>query len=209
MMTIEEYILNNSDKEDEILKELSRETHFKEVAPRMLSGFLQGKILEFFSKMIHPQTILEIGTFTGYSAICLAKGLTNDGILHTIEINDEREALINKYIKKSNNENKIRLYIGNALEIIPLMNETFDLVFIDAEKSEYLMYYKIIFDKIKKGGFIFVDNVLWSNKVIHTLESNDNSTKGILEFSKYISNDHRVERIILPLRDGLMLIRKK
>jgi predicted O-methyltransferase YrrM len=159
--------------------------------------------------MIHPQTILEIGTFTGYSAICLAKGLTNDGILHTIEINDEREALINKYIKKSNNENKIRLYIGNALEIIPLMNETFDLVFIDAEKSEYLMYYKIIFDKIKKGGFIFVDNVLWSNKVIHTLESNDNSTKGILEFSKYISNDHRVERIILPLRDGLMLIRKK
>jgi caffeoyl-CoA O-methyltransferase len=208
-MTIEEYMLIHSDEEDKILTELSRETHFKEVAPRMLSGYLQGKFLEFLSKMIQPLRILEIGTFTGYSAICLAKGLRPNGSLHTIEINDERELLIRKYIQKSNNEDKIILHIGDAVDIIPEMNELFDLVFIDGEKSEYPDYYKSVIDKVLPGGFIIADNVLWNNKVIDPTEAENSSTKGIMAFNEMVSQDKRVEKMIIPIRDGLMLIRKK
>lgn len=205
---IEEYILNHSDKEDPILAELNRETNLKILRPRMLSGHLQGKVLEMISKMIQPEKILELGTYTGYSAICLAKGLKQNGILHTIEINDELEDFILKYIKKSGLEEKIKLHSGDAMKIIPQINEQFDLVFIDADKREYLAYYHIVLDYVKPGGFILADNVLWSGKVIELEKPDDEYTKGIFEFNDFVKNDSRVEKVILPLRDGLTLIRK-
>jgi len=206
---IEEYILNHSDEEDPVLTELNRETNLKILRPRMLSGHLQGKVLEMISKMIHPEKILEIGTYTGYSAICLAKGLKQNGILHSIEINDELEDFILKYIKKAELEDKIKLHFGDARDIIPQINEQFDLVFIDADKREYIEYYNIVFDFVKHGGFILADNVLWSGKVINMKTPDDEYTKGIFEFNEFIKNDNRIEKVILPLRDGLTLIRKK
>lgn len=206
---IEEYILNHSDKEDPILAELNRETNLKILRPRMLSGHLQGKVLEMISKMIHPEKILELGTYTGYSAICLAKGLKDNGTLHTIEINDELEEIIRKYLLKAGIENKVKLHFGNAQKIIPQLNEQFDLVFIDADKREYLEYYHLVFDYVKTGGFILADNVLWSGKVIELELPDDEYTKGIFDFNRFIKDDDRVEKVILPLRDGLTLIRKK
>jgi len=205
---IEEYILNHSDAEDPILAELNRETNLKILRPRMLSGHLQGKILEMISKMIRPERILEIGTYTGYSAICMAKGLTENGILHSIEINDELEEIITKYIQKSGLQNKIKTHFGNALEIIPLLNETFDMVFIDGDKREYLEYYNLVLNFVNPGGFILADNVLWSGKVIEMETPDDEYTKGIFDFNNFLKNDTRVEKVILPLRDGLTLIRK-
>ncbi|MFO7827784.1 MAG: O-methyltransferase [Bacteroidales bacterium] len=206
---IEDYILNHSDSEDPVLAELNRETNLKILRPRMLSGHLQGKILEMISKMIQPQKILEIGTYTGYSAICLAKGLKNNGTLHTIELNDELEQFIRKYFNKAGLENQIKLHIGNALEIIPKIDEPFDLVFIDGDKREYLQYYHSVLEYVKPGGFILADNVLWSGKVIEQELPDDEYTKGIIEFNEWVKNDHRIEKVILPLRDGLTLIRKK
>ena len=206
---IEEYILNHSNKEDPILAELNRETNLKILRPRMLSGHLQGKVLEMLSKMINPEKILEIGTYTGYSAICLAKGLKENGILHTIEINDELEDFISKYLQKSGLENKVKLHFGDARKIISEINEQFDLVFIDADKRDYLDYYKIILEFIKPGGFILADNVLWSGKVLEKEIPEDEHTKGVIEFNEFIKNDDRIEKVILPLRDGLTLIRKK
>jgi len=206
---IEEYILNHSDKEDPILAELNRETNLKILRPRMLSGHLQGKILEMISKMIRPEKILELGTYTGYSAICLAKGLKENGVLHSVEINDELEDFISKYIKKARLDNKIKLHFGDARKIVPEINDQFDLVFIDADKREYLEYYNIVFDFVKQGGFILADNVLWSGKVIKLDSPDDEYTKGIFEFNEFIKNDDRIEKVILPLRDGLTLIRKK
>ncbi len=206
---IEQYILDHSDPEDPLLAELNRETNLKVLRPRMLSGHLQGKILEMISKMIRPQKILEIGTYTGYSAICLAKGLQKNGILHTIEINDELEHFIRKYLQKARLESQIYLHIGNALEIIPKLNQNFDLIFIDGDKRQYSAYYHAIFDYVKPGGFILADNVLWSGKVIELESPDDEYTKGIFTFNKLITKDNRVEKIILPLRDGLTLIRKK
>ncbi|MFO7844453.1 MAG: O-methyltransferase [Bacteroidales bacterium] len=206
---IEQYILEHSDPEDPLLAELNRETNLKILRPRMLSGHLQGKILEMISKMIRPQKILEIGTYTGYSAICLAKGLPNDGELHTIEINDELEHFIRKYLQKAGLENIVKLYIGNALEIIPNLEETFDLVFIDGDKRQYSEYYHTLFDYVKPGGFILADNVLWSGKVIELESPDDEYTKGIFAFNELIAKDSRVEKVIIPLRDGLALIRKK
>ncbi len=206
---IEEYILKHSDSEDPILAELNRETNLKILRPRMLSGHLQGKILEMISKMINPEKILELGTYTGYSAICLAKGLKESGILHTIEINDELENFILKYLKKAGLDQKVKLHFGDAKKLVPEINEQFDLVFIDADKREYLEYYSILFDFVKPGGFILADNVLWSGKVIELESPDDEYTKGIFEFNKFIKNDNRVEKVILPLRDGLTLIRKK
>lgn len=206
---IEEYILNHSDSEDPILAELNRETNLKVLRPRMLSGHLQGKILEMISKMIQPEKILELGTYTGYSAICLAKGLKENGKLHTIEINDELEDIITKYIEKAELTDKIKLHFGDATSIIPKLNEQFDLVFIDADKREYLDYYNLVLDFVKPGGFILADNVLWSGKVIELEEPDDEYTKGIFDFNKFLKNDDRVEKVILPLRDGLTLIRKK
>ncbi len=206
---IEEYILNHSDEEDPVLTALNHETNRKILRPRMLSGHLQGKVLEMISKMINPEKILELGTYTGYSAICLAKGLKESGILHSIEINDELEDFILKYLRKANLEDKIKLHFGDARNIIPEINEQFDLVFIDADKREYVEYYNIVFDHVKAGGFILADNVLWSGKVVNMETPDDEYTRGIIEFNELIKNDNRVEKVILPLRDGLTLIRKK
>lgn len=208
-MTIDEYIILHSDQEDKILVELSRETNLKVHQPRMLSGHIQGKFIEFFSKMIKPNNILEIGTYTGYSAICLAKGLAQDGLLQTIEINDERETIINKYITKAGLNKKIQVLFGDALEIIPTLNTNFEIVFIDADKPNYLNYYKLIFDKLKPGAYIIADNVLWNGKVIDKDFEDDESTSGIINFNKFVQNDKRVENFLLPIRDGLMIIRKK
>ncbi|HAN19597.1 MAG: methyltransferase [Bacteroidetes bacterium GWC2_33_15] len=205
---IEEYILNHSDAEDPVLAELNRETNLKILRPRMLSGHLQGKILEMISKMIRPEKILEIGTYTGYSAICMAKGLKENGILHTIEINDELEEIISRYVEKSGLRDKIMIHFGNALEIIPSLNEMFDLAFIDGDKREYMDYYNLVLGYIKPGGFILADNVLWSGKVVEMESPDDEYTKGIFDFNDFLKNDTRVEKVILPLRDGLTLIRK-
>ena len=206
---IDKYILNNIESEDEVLKELERETYLKVLHPRMISGHLQGEVLTMFSKMIQPENILEIGTFTGYSAICLAKGLHENGKLITIEIDDELETLAKKYIVKSGLQDKIVQRIGAALEIIPALKESFDLVFIDADKREYVAYYQAVFDKVQNGGYIIADNTLWSGKVLEKPEADDEQTMGILEFNNLIKRDKRVEKVILPLRDGMTIIRKK
>lgn len=205
----EEYASNHSSNESEILKQLSRETHLKILNARMLSGHLQGKLLELISFMIKPDRILEIGTYTGYSAIALTQGLSENGILHTIEINEELEFIARKFFNKSGLEDKIKLHIGNALKIIPTLNETFDIVFIDADKENYINYYNLIFDKVRKGGFIIADNVLWSGKVLTEAQENDIDTINLQKFNKLITEDKRVENILLPLRDGLMIIMKK
>ncbi len=207
-MTTNNYILNHTEKEDEVLTELVRETNLKVLRPRMLSGHYQGKLIEFLSKMIKPEKILEIGTYTGYSAICWAKGLTEKGVLYTIDINDELEQIILKYFKKAKLDKKIKLIIGNAINIIPKINETFDIVFIDADKPNYLNYYNLVFDKVKKGGYIITDNVLWSGKVLNET-FDDESTKAIKIFNSFIQNDNRVENILLNIRDGIMIVRKK
>jgi len=206
---LEQYILDHTEAESELLAELNRETQHKILLPRMLSGHLQGKILEMISKMIQPSYILELGTYTGYSAICLAQGLKDGGSLHTIEINDELENFIQGYIEKSELKDKIKLHIGDSCEIIPQLPDNIDLVFIDADKRQYLDYYKLIIDKTRSGGFILVDNVLWSGKVLESIEETDEYTRGIIEFNNFVHQDDRVENAILPLRDGIMMLRKK
>jgi predicted O-methyltransferase YrrM len=210
MFTIDEklsdYISSIASPEDPILGELYRETHCKVLYPRMISGPMQGKFLEFLSRMIQPAAILEIGTYTGYSALCLAKGLKPGGKLHTIEINDELQPIIETYIRKAGLEEAIVLHTGDARKIIPSLKEEFDLVFIDGDKEQYLEYYKAVLVKIRTGGTIVADNVLWNGKVI--APSKDKETNGIIEFNEFVKNDDRVEQLILPFRDGLMLIRK-
>lgn len=206
---IDKYILNHIDAEDEILNELDRDTHLNVLGARMISGHLQGQVLTMLSKMIRPKAILEIGTFTGYSAICLAKGLQENGKLITIEIDDELEIRAKKYFEKAGILQNVIQLIGPALEIIPTLNETFDLVFIDAHKPEYPDYYRAVFEKVNYGGYIIADNTLWSGKVIETPPEDDDFTKGIIEFNSIIKNDNRVEKVILPLRDGMTIIRKK
>jgi len=206
---LDKYILNHIDKEDEILKELDRQTNLNVLHARMLSGHLQGQVLTMLSKMIQPKIILEIGTFTGYSALCLSKGLQKDGKLITIEMNDELESMASKYFKKAGLENCIEQRIGSALEIIPELEYTFDLVFIDADKKEYTQYFKLVFDKLASGGYIIADNTLWSGKVLETPAEDDFQTKGIIEFNTFIKNNNQVEKVILPVRDGMTVIRKK
>ena len=206
---IDKYILEHIDAEDEVLKELNRETHLKVLGARMLSGHLQGQVLTMLSKMIQPKNILEVGTFTGYSAICLAKGLSEGGKLITIEIDDELENFARKYFVKAGLQNKIEQRIGKALEIIPSLKLTFDLVFLDADKHEYIDYYNSVFNKVDSGGYIIADNTLWSSKVLYTPAHDDFQTKGIIEFNKFVANDKRVEKVILPLRDGMTILRKK
>ncbi|MBN1649893.1 MAG: O-methyltransferase [Bacteroidales bacterium] len=205
---LEAYILEHIDPEDELLYQLSRHTNLRAVHPRMLSGHLQGKILRMLTLMIKPKNVLELGTFTGYSALCMASGLPEGGMVHTIEANDEIVEIAYKFIGESEHADKIKIYVGDAREIIPTLNYNFDLVFIDAEKSEYLDYYHLVFDKVNPGGFIFADNVLWSGKILDKNE-NDNFTKGIKQFNDFVKNDNRVEKVILPIRDGLTVIRKK
>ncbi len=206
---LEHYILLHSDPQDEILAELERETSLKVINPRMLSGHLQGNILMMLSKMIRPLSILEIGTYTGYSAICLSKGLQPGGRMITIELNDELEAIAAKYFAKSGLTNRIVQRFGPALEILPAVAGPFDLVYLDADKREYSDYYSLIIEKVTPGGWIIADNTLWDGKVAGPANSGDGQTKGIMAFNKMIAADKRVEKVILPIRDGITLIRKK
>ena len=204
---IYEYAEKHTTPDSAALQELIRETHLKTLSPRMLSGHLQGRLLSLLSHLIQPRRILEIGTFTGYSALCLAEGLASDGCVYALEANDELEYIIRKYMTETGFENKIKLLIGNALDIIPTIDETFDLVFIDAGKRDYPAYYDLVIDKVRSGGLIIADNILWSGKVL--VEKKDADTKIIDEFNKKIHLDDRVENLLLPLRDGLMIARKK
>lgn len=206
---INSYTVTHTSAETDLLAELNRETQAKIMMPRMLSGHLQGRILSMISHMIRPTSILEIGTYTGYSAICLAEGLVENGILHTIDINDELMPMVNRYLKKANLQSKIKTYTGNALEIIPTFNLQFDLVFIDADKINYSKYYDLTFEKIRSGGFIIADNVLWSGKVLYDASEMDKDTKAIHAFNEKVQQDSRVENVLLPVRDGLLFIRKK
>ena len=206
---IEDYALKNSDTELNVLSKLNRETHLKMTMPQMLSGHMQGLMLQMFSKMIRPKTILEIGTFTGYSAICLAQGLQPEGVLHTIDINEELSDIITRHVKEAGLEGKIRLHIGNAVNILPTLKEPFDLVFIDADKENYSTYYDLVFPQVKQGGYIIADNVLWSGKVLDSAMKMDKDTKALFAYSQKIHDDSRVEKVLLPLRDGLMIARKK
>ena len=205
---IEKYIEDHTTPESELLKELNRQTYLRTFYPRMLSGNVQGKFLEMICRMLQPKRVLEIGTFTGYSAIAMAQGLNNDALIYTIEVNEEMESFIHEYISKSGLEKKIKLLMGDALEIIPSIEEEFDLVFIDADKEQYVDYYKLAKTKLKRGGFIIADNVLWSGKVLEKSTKTDKETQGIVEFNKFVKNDSEVEQLMLSIRDGLMLIRK-
>lgn len=206
---LEKYILEHTEQESSLLQALWRETNVLIYHPRQSSDHLQGKILQMLCYMIKPTQILEIGTFTGYSAICMAQTIGDGGMLHTIEINDEITDFAQSFIEKSGLKDKITCYTGDALKIIPTLNIQFDLVFIDGEKNQYLEYYNLVIDKVKPGGFIIADNVLWSGKVVaETLKSNDHFTKGILQFNDFVHNDSRVQNVLVPLCDGLMLLRK-
>lgn len=206
---IDDYVVNHSQKEPQILQELSKETWQKVLNPRMLSGAFQGRVLSMISKLIQPKNILEIGTYTGYSALCLAEGMTSKGKIITIDINEELETLQNKYFEKSGYRNQIEQRVGNALEIIPNINEKFDLVFIDADKSNYVNYFHLIIDKMNVGGIILSDNVLWSGKVVAVLDPKDEDTKVLLAYNKLLNSDERIETVLLPIRDGLTISRAK
>lgn len=206
---IDNYVVHHSQQEPALLKELNRETWQKVLNPRMLSGPFQGRVLSMLSKLINPKNILEIGTYTGYSALCLAEGLQHNGTLHTIDKNEELEELQYKYFQKSDYRDQIVQYVGNAIDIIPNIKSTFDLVFIDADKSNYVNYFNLIIDKMNKGGVILSDNVLWSGKVVEKLDAKDTDTKVLLEYNTLLNEDPRLETILLPIRDGLTISRVK
>lgn len=206
---IDKYVVDHSQQEPDILKQLNKETWQKVLNPRMLSGAFQGRVLSMISKLIQPLNILEIGTYTGYSALCLVEGMKKDGTLFTIDKNEELEDFSKGYFKKSGFENQIKQLAGNALEIIPQIDEKFDLVFIDADKSNYVNYFNLIIDKMNTGGVILSDNVLWSGKVIEELDPKDVDTKALLEYNKLLNEDDRIETILLPIRDGLTISRVK
>ena len=205
--TLQQYITEHTENEPEYLTELSRETHLKVLQPRMITGHYQGRVLSMLSKIIRPRRILEIGTYTGYSALCLAEGLLPDGELHTIDINEELAEIQQRYFDKSDFGHKIVKHVGDALQIIPGLDMKFDLVFIDAEKKEYSSYYKSVLPKTIVGSIILSDNVLWSGKVVEPIEKGDKATKALLEYNKMLKEDPRVETVMLPVRDGLTLSR--
>lgn len=207
---LEEYILSHIDPEGDHLSRLNRETHIYHLRPRMCSGHLQGRLLKMFVRMINPHTILELGTFTGYSALCLAEGLiAPDSELHTIEIDDELEDFIRSHFEASTLHDRINLHIGDACKILPSLGKTFDLVFMDANKREYCEYYDLVFPLVSPGGFIIADNTLWDGKVVDWGKKLDAQTEGILKFNDMVAQDPRVEKVIIPLRDGLTIIYKK
>ncbi|MFC4267916.1 O-methyltransferase [Polaribacter marinivivus] len=204
---IDDYVVNHSQQEPKILQELTKETWQKVLNPRMLSGAFQGRVLSMISKLIRPKNILEIGTYTGYSTLCFAEGLSKDGKIITIDKNEELETLQNKYFEKSGYRSQIQQMVGDATKIIPTLNQQFDLVFIDADKSNYINYFHLIIDKMKPGGIILSDNVLWSGKVVEQLNPKDLDTKVLLEYNKLLNIDKRVETVLLPIRDGLTVSR--
>ena len=203
---LDSYLETHASPEDPILAALSRETFLKVQMPQMLSGHVQGLFLEMLSRMIVPRRILEIGTFTGYSTICLAKGLSDDGILYTLDINEELEPIFSKYFAQSRLDKKIKFIPGNALKTIPEINEQFDIVFIDADKMNYINYYDLIIDRVRQGGYILSDNVLWSGRVLE--EKRDKETENIHQFNKKLAADPRIQNVIVPIRDGINLARK-
>jgi predicted O-methyltransferase YrrM len=205
---IEDYCEAHTSAESELLYELRRETHLKSLRPRMLSGILQGTFLTMLAKLMKARYILEIGTYTGYAALCMAESLPEDGELHTIEVDLEQEDFIRKYFDKSPKKEQITLHIGEALKIIPTLDKPWDLVMIDADKREYIAYYDMILPKLRKGGIIFIDNVLWSGKVIEEVKSNDKDTQAIIAFNDHVQCDFTVRNVMLPFRDGMMMVEK-
>ncbi|HRH58163.1 MAG TPA: O-methyltransferase [Chitinophagales bacterium] len=204
---IEKYIDTHTTDESDVLQQLNRKTYTDVLMPQMLSGKVQGQFLKFISQMLQPNRVLEIGTYTGYAAICLAAGLTETGKLFTIDINEELEDMVKTHVQKAGLQNKIVQIIGNATQEISRLEETFDLIFIDADKQNYSLYYDLVFDKLRSGGFILADNVLWSGKI--TEEKKDKDTQSLAEFNDKVQQDNRVENVIVSIRDGVMMIRKK
>jgi len=205
---IDKYVEAHTSEETDVLKRLNRDTYAGVLMPRMLSGHLQGRFLKMLTSMIQPEQVLEIGTFTGYSAICLAEGMPDGAMLHTIDINEELHDMVRKFIKEARMENKIRTYVGNAMDIIPTIQHTFDMVFIDADKTNYSNYYELVLPKLHTGGYIVADNVLWSGKVTEPATEADDETKALMAFNEKVANDPRVENVLVPIRDGLMIARK-
>lgn len=202
------YVEQHTDAEPALLYQLNRETQLKVLRPRMISGHFQGRVLSMFMKMIRPTNILEIGTYTGYSALCMAEGLAENGKLTTIDKNVELENIVTKYFALSEYSSKLNYLIGDALKIIPTLNEKYDVVFIDADKENYATYFDMVFDKLNIGGYIIADNVLWSGKVIDETIKMDKDTQALLDFNKKVQEDTRVENVLLPIRDGLMIAKK-
>lgn len=207
--TLDNYVVSHSEQEPELLQQLTRETYQKILQPIMLSGPYQGRVLSMISKLVNPKYILELGTFTGYATLCLAEGLQNDGIIHTIDINEELHDFQRKYFDKSNYGHQIIQHTGNALDIIPELDLTFDLIFIDADKPNYSNYFHAVIDKLNQGGIILSDNVLWHGKVIAPLQEKDISTKAVLDYNTLLKEDKRIETVLLPIRDGLTISRKR
>ena len=205
---IEEYCEAHSTPQSELLYRLTRETHQKVMNPRMLSGHLQGMLLTTLCRMMQARRVLEIGTYTGYSALCIAEGLAADGQVHTIEVDEEREEMIRRYLAQSPYQDKIQLHIGDALQVIPTLQEQWDMVYIDADKEEYTDYYEMVLPQVRKGGIILADNVLWDGKVVKEVRSGDKDTRALLAFNEHVQADPRVTNFILPVRDGLMFIEK-
>lgn len=211
MNTLEQYIETMSSPEEALLRELERETYLRVINPRMISGHIQGKFMEMLVRMLRPRRILEIGTFTGYSALCMAAGLDDDGIIDTCEIDDELEEMIRSFFDRSQHGGKIRLHIGSALEIAPTLGERYDLVFMDGDKREYTAYYNMLMDNglVGSSSFILADNILWYGKVVEPVAKGDKQTQAIVDFNRMIREDERVENVIIPIRDGINLIRIK
>lgn len=206
---LENYVALHSEDEPKLLAELNRETHQKILQPRMLSGHFQGRVLSMISKLVNPSTILEVGTYTGYATLCLSEGLQENGTVDTLDNNEELYDFQRKYFDKSEYGNRIFQHLGNALDIIPTLDKKFDLVFIDADKENYINYFNVILPKMNKGGIILSDNVLWSGKVLQEVKPNDRSTKALLEYNKILKEDNRIETVLLPIRDGLTVSRVK
>lgn len=205
---LDDYIVAHSEKEPELLYQLNRQTHIKVLQPRMLSGHFQGRVLSMLSHMIQPKNVLEIGTYTGYSALCFAEGLAEGGKITTIDLNYELEDMVKEFVEKTDNQKNIQTVIGDAMEVIPNLDEEYDLVFIDADKGNYVNYYNLVFDKVKKGGYIIADNVLWSGKVLDDYEKLDLDTRVIMDYNKLVQEDDRVQNVLFPIRDGLNIARK-